>query len=122
MFRANAISGSGGCSGSNHATDPDLAVHRRLTRLGTVDLVAAAPSWHPVFYWAGRKEHGARDNRVPAWGTYKALFQLRTCLVCDWLGEKHQMRNKVRVLLRETLIAQNRADEAARVWPDVAVE
>ncbi len=43
-------------------------------------------------------------------------------LVRDWLGEKHQMRNKVRVLLRETLIAQNRADEAARVWPDVAVE
>ena len=43
-------------------------------------------------------------------------------LVRDWLGEKHKMRNKVRVLLRETLTAQNRADEAARVWPDVAVE
>ena len=40
----------------------------------------------------------------------------------DWLGEKHKMRNKVRVLLRETLIAQNRADEVARAWADVAVE
>ena len=64
--------------------------------------------------------HGVRQ--VLSTNCGQALFQLRTCLVRDWLDEKHKMRNKVRVLLRETLIAQNRADEVARAWADVAVE
>ncbi len=43
-------------------------------------------------------------------------------LVRDWIGATHRMRNKVRVLLRETLTALNRAEEAERLWGDVPVK
>ena len=40
-------------------------------------------------------------------------------LVRDRIGPTHGMRNRVRFYLREALVAQNRADEAAQEWKDI---
>lgn len=43
-------------------------------------------------------------------------------LVRDWLGPKHAMRNKVRVMLRESLTAQGRSEADLAPWADVEVQ